>query len=43
MRAWLYLIAAAVAGAIVTTPAIFVLILLGGSFDDALVAEPRRR
>lgn len=38
MRAWLYLIAAAVAGAIVTTPAIIVLILLGGSFDDALVA-----
>jgi NAD(P)H-quinone oxidoreductase subunit 6 len=38
MRAWLYLIAAAVAGAIVTTPAIVVLILLGGSFDDALVA-----
>jgi NADH:ubiquinone oxidoreductase subunit 6 (subunit J) len=39
MRAWLYLIAAAIAGAIVTTPAIFVLILLGGSFDDALVAS----
>ena len=38
MRAWLYLIAAAVAGAIVTTPALLVLILLGGSFDDALVA-----
>jgi NAD(P)H-quinone oxidoreductase subunit 6 len=38
MRAWLYLIAAAVAGAIITTPAIIVLILLGGSFDDALVA-----
>jgi NADH:ubiquinone oxidoreductase subunit 6 (subunit J) len=38
MRAWLYLIAAAVAGAIITTPALFVLILLGGSFDDALVA-----
>jgi NADH:ubiquinone oxidoreductase subunit 6 (subunit J) len=38
MRAWLYLIAAAIAGAIVTTPALFVLILLGGSFDDALVA-----
>jgi NADH:ubiquinone oxidoreductase subunit 6 (subunit J) len=38
MRAWLYLIAAAVAGAIVTTPAIVVLILMGGSFDDALVA-----
>ena len=39
MRAWLYLIAAAVAGAIITTPAIVVLILLGGSFDDALVAS----
>jgi NADH:ubiquinone oxidoreductase subunit 6 (subunit J) len=39
MRAWLYLIAAAVAGAIITTPALFVLILLGGSFDDALVAS----
>jgi NADH-quinone oxidoreductase subunit J len=38
MRAWLYLIAAAVAGAIVTTPALFVLILLGGSFDDDLLA-----
>jgi NADH:ubiquinone oxidoreductase subunit 6 (subunit J) len=39
MRAWLYLIAAAVAGAIVTTPAIVVLLLMGGSFDDALVAS----
>jgi NADH-quinone oxidoreductase subunit J len=39
MRAWLYLLAAALAGAIVTTPAIFVLILLGGSFNDALVAS----
>ena len=39
MRAWLYLVAAAVAGAIVTTPALLVLILLGGSFDDALVAS----
>jgi NADH-quinone oxidoreductase subunit J len=39
MRAWLYLIAAAVAGAIVTTPALIVLILLGGSFNDALVAS----
>ena len=38
MRAWLYLIAAAVAGAIITTPALIVLILLGGSFNDALVA-----
>ena len=39
MRAWLYLIAAAVAGAIITTPALFVLFFLGGSFDDALVAS----
>ena len=38
MRAWLYLIAAGVAGAIVTTPPLLVLILMGGSFDDALVA-----
>jgi NADH:ubiquinone oxidoreductase subunit 6 (subunit J) len=39
MRAWLYLIAVAVAGAIVTTPALVVFILLGGSFNDALVAS----
>ena len=39
MRAWLYLIAAGIAGAIITTPAILVLLLLGGSFDDALVAS----
>ena len=39
MRAWLYLLAAAVAGAIITTPAVLVLLLLGGSFDDALVAS----
>jgi NADH:ubiquinone oxidoreductase subunit 6 (subunit J) len=39
MRAWLYLLAAAIAGAIITTPALLVLILLGGSFDDALVAS----
>jgi NADH-quinone oxidoreductase subunit J len=38
MRAWLYLIAAAIAGAIITTPALIVLVLMGGSFDDALVA-----
>ena len=38
MRAWLYLLAAAIAGAIITTPAIIVLILMGGSFDDALLA-----
>src|ERR1043165_7224396 len=39
MRAWLYLLAVAIAGAIVTTPAIFVFVLLGGSFNDALVAS----
>ena len=39
MRAWLYLIAAAIAGGIITTPAILVLLLMGGSFDDALVAS----
>jgi NADH-quinone oxidoreductase subunit J len=39
MRAWLYLIAVAVVGAIVTTPAIVVFVLLGGSFNDALVAS----
>ena len=39
MRAWLYLIAVAIAGGIVTTPAIVVLILMGGTFDDALVAS----
>jgi NADH-quinone oxidoreductase subunit J len=38
MRAWLYLIAAAIAGGIVTTPAILVLIFMGGTFDDALLA-----
>jgi NADH-quinone oxidoreductase subunit J len=38
MRAWLYLIAAALAGAIVTTPAILVFVLFGGSVDDALFA-----
>jgi NAD(P)H-quinone oxidoreductase subunit 6 len=39
MRAWLYLIAVGVAGAIVTTPAIVVLLLMGGTFHDALVAS----
>jgi len=39
MRAWLYLIAAAAAGGIVTTPALLVLILLKGTFTDALVAS----
>ena len=38
MRAWLYLLAAAIFGAVVTTPAIAVLILAGGRFEDALVA-----
>ena len=39
MRAWLYLIAVGIAGAIVTTPAIVVLLLMGGTFHDALVAS----
>jgi NADH:ubiquinone oxidoreductase subunit 6 (subunit J) len=39
MRAWLYLFAAAIAGGIVATPALIVLILLGGTFEDALVAS----
>ena len=38
MRAWLYLIAAALAGAVVTTPALLVFFFFGGSFDDALFA-----
>ena len=38
MRAWLYLLAAAVAGAVATTPALIVLVLGGGSVDDALFA-----
>jgi len=38
MRAWLYLIAAGIAGAVITTPALLVLIFAGGSFDDALFA-----
>ena len=38
MRAWLYLIAAALAGAVVTTPALFLFLFFGGSFDDALFA-----
>ena len=38
MRAWLYLIAAAIAGAIITTPALLVFIFFGGSVDDALFA-----
>jgi len=39
MRAWLYLLAAAVAGAIVTTPGLLVLVLGGGTVDDALFAS----
>jgi len=39
MRAWLYLIAAAIAGAVITTPAIVVFTLAGGSVDDALFAS----
>jgi len=39
VRAWLYLIAAAIAGAIITTPALLVFILFGGTVDDALFAS----
>ena len=39
MRAWLYLLAAAVAGAIVTTPGLLVFVVGGGSVDDALFAS----
>jgi NADH-quinone oxidoreductase subunit J len=38
MRAWLYLLAAAIGIGIVTAPAILVLVLGGGSADDALLA-----
>ena len=38
MRAWLYLIAAAVAGGIVLTPAIIVFLFGGGRVEDALLA-----
>ncbi len=38
MRAWLYLIAAAIAGGIITTPALLVFVLFGGTVDDALFA-----
>jgi NADH:ubiquinone oxidoreductase subunit 6 (subunit J) len=38
MRAWLYLIAAAIAGGIVTTPALLVFFLFHGSVDDGLLA-----
>ena len=37
MRAWLYLLAAAIGVGVVTTPAILVFIFGGGSFDDALL------
>ncbi len=36
MRGWLYLLGAAIAGAVVTTPALLVFVLGGGSVDDAL-------
>jgi NADH-quinone oxidoreductase subunit J len=39
MRAWLYLLAAAIAGAIVTTPALLVYVIGGGTVDDALFAS----
>jgi NADH:ubiquinone oxidoreductase subunit 6 (subunit J) len=39
MRAWLYLLAAAVAGAVITTPALLVYTFAGGSVDDALFAS----
>ena len=38
MRAWLYLLAAAVAGAVITTPAVLVYVVAGGTVDDALFA-----
>jgi NADH-quinone oxidoreductase subunit J len=38
MRAWLYLLAAAVAIGIVTTPALVVFVFGGGNVDDALLA-----
>lgn len=38
MRAWLYLIAAAIAAGVVTTPAVLVYVFGGGRFDDALFA-----
>ena len=38
MRAWLYLIAAAIAGGVITTPALLVFFLLRGSFEDAMFA-----
>lgn len=38
MRAWFYLLTAAIAGGIVTTPALLVFVLGGHSVDDALFA-----
>jgi NADH-quinone oxidoreductase subunit J len=38
MRAWLYLLTAAIAGGVVMTPALLVFIFGGHSFDDALFA-----
>ena len=38
MRGWLYLLGAAVAGAVVTTPALLIFVFGGGSVDDALFA-----
>ena len=38
MRAWLYLLAFAVAAGVVTTPALLVFVFGGHSFDDALFA-----
>jgi NADH:ubiquinone oxidoreductase subunit 6 (subunit J) len=38
MRAWLYLLAAAIGIGVVTTPAVLVLVFGGGSVDDALLA-----
>jgi len=39
MRAWLYLIAAAIAIGVVATPGLVVFLLLGGTPDDGLVAS----
>ena len=38
MRGWLYLLSAAVAGAVITTPALLIVVFGGGSVDDALFA-----
>ena len=38
MRGWLYLLSAAVAGAVITTPALLIIVFGGGSVDDALFA-----